>query len=488
MSENFVNPTYYSLQKATLKFPYAENQEEIDITGLIPSLNIVSSIDSETMYGVIQVIDGVGLLEETPLRGEEQIILEIADSKVINDNGGNDKNAIDNYKFIGFVYKINNVQTKEVNDAIIYDMHFVSYQSFKAATFQIIRAYKDKKVSDIVKELFKEFYAPSTKESADQKSLISEETEGLIRCWIPKMRPEEAMTFLSKRSYSSTPRSPSCLFRFFESSRGYHYVTDEHLFRLAEDKEVEGYDEKRKFNFTYLDAIPNLLSYFDEQRNNLEVINNTHRVNSLDDIYNGVYRNRVIELDILSRQLNLLDKKINHYNYFERRNEYDRRRLTDVEKFEDRHTEKFINEIHRGEQDVQKQWLVVQNYTREELSGDNSMQAGTYYPEIISNRQAYSKHIESITLNAKGPGRLDITAGDIINLSVKKFQFADNRETGNFEQNKHLSGNYIVKSVTHRMDRNEMYNEYVMIKRDWSQIVVDQEGVERNDPLRPGTR
>jgi hypothetical protein len=487
MSENFVNPTYYALQKATLKFPYTENQEELDITALIPSLNIVSSIDSETMYGVIQVIDSVGVLEETPLRGEEQIILEIADSKAINDNGGRSREVLEPYKFIGFIYKINNIQTKEVNDAIIYDIHFVSYQSFSAGTYHVIRAYKDKKVSEIVNELFEEFYKPQANiETIDQKSLISEETEGLIRCWIPKMRPEEAMTFLSKRSYSS--ESPSCLFRFFESSRGYHYVTDEHLFRLAEDESVEGYDEKRKFNFTYLDAIPNLLTYFDQQRNNLEVINNTHRVNSLDDIYNGVYRSRVIELDILSRQLNLLDKEINHYDYFEKRNEYDRRRLTDVEKFEDRHTEKFITEIHRGEQDVQKQWLVIQNYTREELSGDNSMQAGTYYPEIISNRQAYSKHIESITLNAKGPGRLDITAGDIINLSVKKFQFADNRETGNFEQNKHLSGNYIVKSVTHRMDRNEMYNEYVMIKRDWSQIATDQEGADRNDPGREGAR
>jgi hypothetical protein len=477
MSENFVNPTYYNLQKAIIRSEFSSF--EADITGLIPSISITSSIDSETMFGSLRIIDSVGLLDgeegvRGPLRGEEQIILEIADSKLINENGGVINSEIEDiYRFVGFVYKIDNITAKEINDAMIYDIHFISYQSFKAGMYEIIRSFIDKKISDIVKTLFDQYYINSEDlkiiPSELVKKLILEETDGVIRCWIPKMKTEEAMMFLSKRSYST--QSPSCTFRFFESSRGYHYVTDEHLFRIAEDPSEKNYDPKRKFEFTYLDAIPNTLEYFKHQINNLEILENTSRVNSLDDILNGAYRNKVLELDILSRNLNLLDDSINQYDYFKKRDKYQNIN-TETQTLVDRHTKKFIETIHRGDEtDVQKEWIVIKNYTSDEESDENnSMQAQTYYAEIVSNRQAYSKHIHSITVSAKGPGRFDITAGDIVELKIQEFKFADGRKKGFFDENKHLSGNYIVKSVTHSMDKEEMFNSYVFIKKDWSGV------------------
>lgn len=477
MNSNFVNPTYYNLQRAIIRSEYSP-EFEVDVTNLIPSISITSSIDSETMYGSALVIDSVGLLDgedgvRSPLRGEEQIILEIADSQTINNNGGNVDDAEDIFRFIGFIYKIDNVSTKEINDALVYHIHFVSYQSFKAGTYEIIRAFIDEKISDIVQKIFTENYQNNSVirniPESMRKSLFVEETSGTIRCWIPKMRSEEAMEFLSKRSYSV--RSPSCLFRFFESTRGYHYVTDEQLFRLANDEAEEGYDSNRKFVFTYLDAIPNTLEYFKQQINNLEFIENTKRVNSIDDILNGVYRNKVYELDILSRNLNLLDDGEKSYDYFERRDKY-QEIDTEYQRLVDRHTEAFIQDIHRRDSsDVQKSWLIIQNYTpTEESSEELALPAETYYAEIVSNRQAYSKHIESITVNAKGPGRLDITAGDIVELDIQEFKFADGRSDGDFEKNRHLSGNYIVRTVTHHMDKEEMFNTYVLIKRDWSSV------------------
>jgi len=472
MSENFVSPTYYNLQRATIRSEFS-GLGEFDITLLIPSITFVSSIESETMYGSAKIIDSVGLLDGTdsrpPLRGEEQIIFEIADSKIINENGGINNIIPDNlYRFVGYVYKIDNVETKEINDSMSYDIHFVSYQSFKAGTYKITRAFIDKPVSSIVETIFKDYYRNNDTlgyiPSQDRKDLFLEQTQGVYRCTIPKMRSEEAMDFLSKRSYSNL--SPSCLFRFFENSRGYHYVTDEELYRLADA------DETRKFTFTYGDAIPNALDYFDSQLNNLEVLGSPKRVNSFDDIYNGAYNNKVYEIDILSRRLNLLDNT-NQYKYFEERDRYLSKGK--FQQFVDRHSNNFIDSIHRGSEDVQKSWLVIQNYTEGEKSGENAMQAETFYAEIISNRQAYKKHIESITINARGPGRLDVTAGDIVTLDIKQLRFADNSES--LEPNKHLSGEYIVKSVVHLMDKEEMYNEYVLIKREWSQTRTDQEAV-----------
>ena len=480
MSQNFVNPTYYNLQKAVIRSEYS-NIGELDITGLIPGLSISASIDSETMFGTAHIVDSVGLLDgkdgRTPLRGEEQIILELVDSKTLNENGGVEATRVDMpYRFVGFIYKIDNIKTKAVNDAVTYDIHFVSYQSFKAGTYEIIRSFKDLKVSDIVNTMFQEYYLNSDirnsfEETNDIKQLFLEETEGVIRCWIPKMRPEEAMTFLSKRSYSE--KSPSCLFRFFENARGYHYVTDEELFRLADD------DDERVQKYTYLDAIPDTLEYFEEQLNNLETIENTKRVNSFDDIYNGAYRSKVYELDILSRTLNLLDNTVNQYDYFDQRNSY-LEAAGNFQRLVDRHTKEFIETIHRGVDDVQKEWMIVQNYTRGDSSGENTLQAETYYADIVTNRNAYSKHIQSITLSARGPGRFDVTAGDIIELTVKDFVFAADSESGSFRENKYLTGKYIVRSITHEMQYEEMFNLYTLIKRDWSQTeLLDQQDIDR---------
>jgi hypothetical protein len=477
MNSGFVNPTYYNLQKVTIRTEFGLRSLELDVTSLIPSLTITSSIESETMFGTARVIDSVSLLEgvsgRDPLRGEEQIIFEVVDSKTINENGGIQSGAIaEAYKFVGFIYKIDNVQTKEVNDGITYDIHFVSYQSFRANTYELIRAFIDQKVSDAAATIFADYYESTETLSfipEDQrKRLIVEPTDGIYRCTIPKMRPDEAMDFLARRSFSVT--SPSCLFRFFESNRGFHYVTDEKLYRIASDDSDPDYDENRRFTFTYLDAIPNTLEYFDTQINNLEVIENTDRVNSFDDIFNGAYRNKVYAIDILSRRLNLVDDT-NQYDYLTS-NKYQEEPGPD-RVILDRHTVQFIRSVHRPES-PQKKWLVIQNYTEGEASGENAMQAETYYPDIISNRQAYSKHIESIVLSAQGPGRLDITAGDIVNLIINEFRSASGGQDGSPEPNKRLTGEYIVKSVTHNMERETMRNNYILIKRDWSQVDIAQ--------------
>jgi hypothetical protein len=484
MSENFVNPTYYNLQRAIIRSEFS-NIGELDITSLIPALTINSSIDSDAMFGQARVVDSVGLLSgeggRDPLRGEEQIILEIADSKTINENGGLENGVVaEPFRFVGYLYKIGNVQTKAVNDAVTYDIHFVSYQAFKASTFELIRAFIDERCSDIVRKIFDDYYINPAVigfvEPSERKRLILEETEGVIRCWLPKLKPEEAMNFLSKRSYSAND-SPSCLFRFFESSRGFHYITDEQLIRLATDQSESDYDKDRLFQFTYLDAIPDTLEFFEQQLNNFEMIENTDRVNSFDDIFNGAYRNKVYELDILSRRLNLLDDS-NQYDYFDNREKY-QQAPSRFQRLVDRHTTNFIESVHRdNEGSVQKKWLVVQNFTEGEKSGENAMQAETYYAEIISNRTAYAKHIESITVTARGAGRLDITAGDIIELKVQEFKLASGEgSSGAFIDNKHLSGRYIVRSVSHEMEHEEMFNSYVLIKRDWSQTEVDQNAV-----------
>ena len=111
MVENLVNPTYYSLQKAILTSEFSPGIGEIDITGLIPSLTITSSMSSETVYGSFRIIDTVGLLDDLPLRGEEKLTFELADSIMLNSQGsaGPTSQVQSPFILVAFIYKIDNV-------------------------------------------------------------------------------------------------------------------------------------------------------------------------------------------------------------------------------------------------------------------------------------------------------------------------------------------------------------------------------------------
>ena len=60
-----------------------------------------------------------------------------------------------------------------------------------------------------------------------ERLFVAEETEGAMRVTIPDYAPGAAMNFLATKAYSR--KSLSSMFRFFETIKGYFWVTDEWL-------------------------------------------------------------------------------------------------------------------------------------------------------------------------------------------------------------------------------------------------------------------
>lgn len=455
--EKILNPSYYDLKSLTIQSVVGSVSEELgsstlDITNLVPEIVINTSIDSDVLSGSIRVIDGVGVLEKFPLRGEERVSIVLEDSM---------ENEI---TLDVMCYQISSMSVSDENGVVAYTMSFVSYQSFWAGKHRIIKAYREEVVSDIVSELFEAYYRPlresrpsdfganpgeTVNENSNKDIIIYPLTEGSIRCTIPNMKPGEAINFLSKRSFSSG--SPSCSFRFFENLRSYYFMTDEMMFDVAETR-------NKRFNFTYYDSIPRTPDYFEEYMNNLDSFVNSRRVNSIEDMYGGAYRNKVITLDIIHARANLLDEG---YSYLDNRGSY-----FDVmnEQVKDRHTEEFINEF--ANEEVQKTFIVVKDYMDTGGNQDNALQGMTFFPDIISNRIAYRKHLNSINIQAVGPGRFDISAGDVVNMLIPEL----NAEKETIDTNKQLSGDYIVKSVTYHMENEIMKNHYILVKKEWSEV------------------
>jgi hypothetical protein len=457
------SPGYYNLRSLVIQNAVGVRSDHfsgvaLDISNLVPTLSISTSIDRTSLAGHFRVYDGVGVLEKFPLRGEERA------SIVINDSLGNEMT------YDVFCYKIDGVTISNENGIVSYTVHFVSYQSFVAGKSTIIKAIREKTISQVVNELFAEHYNPSRSsrpsdrstrptdrvaESSNKGIIVYPETDGIVRYTIPKLRPDEALQFLARRAFSQ--RSLSSTYRFFESARSYHFTTDEALFDVANQR-------SKSFEMTFSDAIPKDPAHFAEAMNNLDAVINSARVNTIDDMYGGAYRNKIHVLDILSGSVNLNDPG---YSYLENRGQYFSAENSQVE---DRHTEQFAEMFFN--ENVQKTFLMVKDYMDGDGNDDAALAGNRSLDVIGSHRVAYKKHISSITVEATGPGRLDITCGDVIDLNATEF----NTDTSAPQLNRQLSGKYIVRSVVHSMNGEMMTNNYVLIKREWSTVSGQQRG------------
>jgi hypothetical protein len=431
MTEQFLIPGYYRLISAILRQFGSSNS--IDIANIIHKIVIEESIENDSIRGYISVLDGVGLLEETPLRGEERLIIEVED-------------ILKNRKtFDLFVYKIDNVTAKETNDMLMYDMSFVSYMRWNSGTRKIIKAFDDK-ISASVKEIFDDYYTPFN------KPLNVEDTDGDFSGIVPNYTPYQAMKFFASRAYSSI--SPSCSFRFFENSEAFYFVSDEWL--VAEAIRSDNIKE-----FTYvphgnpMELNTSNPSYDLEMHlRNIVSLNNTSKINTVNDLYSGAYKNNPIVIDFLNKTVT-----DNRYSYQDSKTKFASLNAGN-KNIEDVHSDAFVNYTFTDENE--RRFLIFKDYqSADDLP--STLRADQHLPEITSRRLTYRSLLYRNIVNIKIYGRLDVKAGDIIKLVVP--EISSNTEKRNYEST--LSGNYLVHDCTHSFDK-EIYEISMMLtKFDW---------------------
>jgi hypothetical protein len=432
MADQFLVPGYYKLISANIIL--FGTTQRLDISALIHKIIIEESVENDSIRGYISIGDGVGLLETTPLRGEERLIIEIEDVLKTKKT------------FDLFVYQIDNVHTKEANDMLFYDMTFCSYMRWNAGTRKIIDSF-DRSVRETAEEIFKRYYSPFTKE------FKTEVTDGTFQCVIPNYTPIQALKFLATRAYNSI--SPSSSFRFFENSEAFYFVPDEWL--IAEAISTDNIKD-----FTYVQyPVPmemnvNNPSYdLEAQLRNIISLSNTDKINTIDDLHTGAYRNNPIVIDFVNKTVTN-----NRYSYQENKTKF--ASLNSGNKnIKDTHSNGFIDYTFKEENE--RQFLVFKDY---QSLGDlpSSIRSEQYLPQIISNRLTYRYMLYRNTVYITVYGRLDLKAGDILNLIIPEISAYTDKENSKLSQ---LSGLYLVHDCTHTFDLDTYQVSMMLTKFDW---------------------
>ena len=432
MSEQeFLLPGYYKIITAYMS-PYGSTSR-IDISPIIHKMSIEESMENDSIRGYVSVADGVGLLEKMPLRGEERLFIEVED-------------ILKNKKtFDLFVYKIENVTTKEANDILFYDMVFISYMRWTAGTRKIIESF-DRSIRDTAQQIFKQYYSPSTKE------FKTDVTDGSFACVIPNYTPPQALKFLANRAYNST--SPSCSFRFFENSEAFYFVPDEWLISEAvKTNNIKEFTFSPYSNPMDISTSTNRVAFdLEAQMRNLIELNNTDRINTIADLSSGAYRNNPIVIDFVNKTVT-----DNRYSYEDSKTEF--ASLNNGNKnIEDTHDDAFINEIFTEENE--KRYLVFKDY---QSLGDlpTSIRSEQFIPKIISRRTTYRYMLYRNSVYAKAHGRLDLKAGDVVKLKIPEIT------PGESKGDSKLAGNYLVHDCTHTFDKEVYEVSMLLTKFDW---------------------
>jgi len=447
-------PSSVRITKAEMS---AFNNDTRDILPLIVEINFAQSISMPSWQGSCKVLDTIGLLEHWPIRGEESLELELI---------GDDLNT--KWNLDCQVYKIDDVEPNEAATGLFYTMHFISKISYEASKRKIIESYSKTKASDSAKRIFEKYYNqklnPSTEDTTQaenetlnfdikkydvgntsgRRKMYIQPSEGQLKVIIPNLSPQAAIDFLAIRSYSN--QSPSCMFRFFETISNFYYMTDEALIKRATDNQ---YQIKR---LSYGAVATRDPTQPISQVETIEKMVNPSRINLTTDLFEGGYKNRAIEIDLVRR-----NATYRNFDYTEKGGFIDMegkiRKMRD-----DSHSEDFISDTFTNEN--AKRYITIRDFQQPgSISG--GLRSEQYFTEIISNRMAHSHHMNRLAVTAALTGRIDIEPGQVVQVDAREMTSVRNQE-----DNDKLSGNYLVYATNHAIVTGNCNTELVLVKYD----------------------
>jgi hypothetical protein len=422
----------YSLDK--LNFLLASGQK-FDLKKLLIELSYYEDLYSFAVSGYLTVQDGQGFIEILQLTGNQ--FLEIEFGKI--------KGAPNNIKQTLRVYKIENRKPSGNMNTESYKLYFCSEELILSEQIKISKSVVGNKISDVIKGVLTDFNGGLFVNS--KKIYSIEETMGIYDFIVPRLKPFEAISWLSNYARPAASNSTDQIadMLFFQNKDGFNFRSLQSMF-------------KEPVYNTYKYQLKNLAYETQSFQEKMSTILNYEFVKTYDmlnDINQGTFANKLISLDPITRTANTTV-----YNY-------------SLNKTKKLNPKPITNEL-------ENRLKLTQSNSPDasfKVATGNSMQQNSPYIKQIPNAIAQNIAIETYVPNRTAqislanytvmkmtiPGDPGISVGRTINVNLFTL-----KPTTTFKGlDEFYSGKYLVTAVRHIIQPN-VYQTVVEVAKDSS--------------------
>lgn len=419
-------PQDYSLK--TLNLLTASGQR-FELKKLLVELSYYEDLYSFVTSGYITLIDAQGFIELLQLTGNEFIEINFGKVK----GGSNDNNQVFR------VYKIGNRVPSGNMNSEVYTLHFCSEELLLSEQNKISKSFKSTKISDIINNILTD----KLKVPANRIENI-EETSGVYDFIVPKIKPFEAVSWLSNYARPKATGAFGADMLFFETKNGFNFRSLQSMFK----SEIYG---------TYKHEVKNLgdsIQDFQEKTVNVLDYQVSKPYDILNEINTGTFANQLMSIDPLARKVNVTNFD---YSKFKTQaqtlnkgapanNLKNRLGKKETESYEGTLKLAFSNSIQQNVPYIKEQGGVAKDI---------------FIESYVPNRTAQISLANYTTIKAAIPGDPGITVGRTIQFNLLSMKPSMQKELDSF-----YSGKYLVTAARHVVTAAGVYQTILELSKD----------------------
>lgn len=417
--------TDYNLKSITLT---SENLDKVDLRPLLVELNLFEDIFNNSVSAKVVVSDSIGLIKGGGFNGTEKLIMEFAAGA-----GGQAINReLRVFAITDRHFDVNyNMETYVINCC--------SEELLLSEKYRICKAYRSTTISDIVTDILKN----TLKTKLPVTDIDT--TTGVYDFVIPNKKIFETINWLA--SYAQVSSSTGADILFYQNNEGYHFKSLQKL-----------YTQKPKFKFYYNPKnvqLKNSNNKMDTQISNimrLEIINN---FDTLKATTKGIFSNRVITIDPMTRKSNVTS--FNYNEYFTDAKSLNPNAVTENNNI-DNYKDRFGNSMWTApkkdlESGALRLCVTNSNQLKEpyiqrtQQENDKTVVNDFFIEKYLPNRVAQLSLINYLKLKITIAGNASISVGNVIYVEVYSVEALSGKTSR--QKDKYLSGNYLVTAVRH---------------------------------------
>ena len=507
-------PGDFELQTLELTSPHRHGS--VILKAAWSDFNIYEDIFGNYLTGNIQIVDGVGLMESVPIIGEETIHIQVKTKGIDRQRNqevipgpfqGSENEGLINLKFR--VVKLHD-PTKLNDGMMTYRLDFVSEEAILNLKQKVRKSALDpttlepRKISDIVKSLYTQFF----KRGRSAKKLFVEPTKNLTDLIIPNQTPFKAFNFLASRSVSAGKHAIGSSFVFYESIRGFFFVSMETLMAgggtgYSTIEGSEGSPEELVYTApedpvkeTYVVQPKRMSAQKDEAKNvaiEMTAVDSykfSSNFDVLKNLSNGMYANRLLTHDLVRMKYDTLD-----FNLIEPDGEQIKinedgatevveflTKAADAKGFGDDFTHLGEGKLATEKQDALGSPESTISFYPTNFAHDvrfpEDLGAQGVKGEVKANLNIIPNRVEqwmqsrivqgqqavNIKLNIRAPGLSTRAVGDLIEFKLPTTYLEDRDGVTQSQHHTYLSGYYLITKLRHHFTREKYVIEFEAIK------------------------